>query len=321
MVKVFVTTLESGYAACIAQGFEFLHSGAFISPSDRICIKPNLTFPVFRQGVMTNPEALEALIVYLKHFTDRITICESDSGGYNRFSMDHVFQTTGITKFAKHYGIRVVNMSYSSSRPIHFRYHLKKFSIPLPTLILDECDLFITVPVPKVHANTGVSLSLKNQWGIIQEPALRLKLHPYFREVIYQVNKALPRSIAFVDGKYGLTRNGPMRGDALKLNWVLIGDDLFYVDFAVAEIMGLNPFTIPYLNYILHREGITSLDGVQFNQDHKSFVTERFYLHREWTDLPGVMTFNSRALAYIGYESALAKPLHWLLYKFREPFY
>jgi len=212
-------------------------------------------------------------------------------------------------------------MSFSASRLIHFRYHFKKFSLPLPTLLLDETDLFITMPVPKVHANAGVSLSLKNQWGIIQEPALRLKLHPYFREVIYQVNKALPKTIAVVDGKYGLTRNGPMRGDALELNWVLVGDNLFYVDFVLTEMMGLNPFKIPYLNYILHREGIRSLEGVQFNQDHKSFMKELFYLDREWTDLPGVLTFNSRCLAYVGYESALAQPLHWLLYKFREPFY
>ncbi len=320
-MKVFVNSLVSGYAECIAQGFQFLRNGGSISRSDHVCVKPNLTFPVFRHGVMTNPEAIEALIVYLKNFTDNITICESDSGGYNRFSMDEVFERTGIAKFAKHHGARIVNMSFSPSRPIHFQYHFKKFSVPLPTLLLDETDLFITMPVPKVHANTGVSLSLKNQWGVIQEPALRLKLHPHFREVIYQVNKALPKTIAVVDGKYGLTRNGPLRGDALELNWVLVGDNLFYVDFAVTEMMGLNPFKIPYLNYILHREGIRSLEGVQFNQDHKSFMKERFYLDREWTDIPGVLTFNSRLLAYVGYESALAKPLHWLLYKFREPFY
>jgi len=319
--RLYIAHLDRAYSDVIQKGFEWVAHGTGLRPGDHIAIKPNLTFPVFRPGVMTNPEAIEALIVYLKNYTDNITICESDSGGYNRFSMDEVFQRTGIAQFAKRYGVRIVNMSFSPSRPINFRYHFKKFSVPLPALLLDETDLFITMPVPKVHANTGVSLSLKNQWGAIQEPAMRLKLHPYFREVIYQVNKALPKTIAVVDGKYGLTRNGPLRGDALELNWVLVGDNLFYVDFVLTEMMGLNPFKIPYLNYILHREGIRSLEGVQFNQDHKSFMKELFYLDREWTDLPGVLTFNSRCLAYVGYESALAQPLHWLLYKFREPFY
>jgi uncharacterized protein (DUF362 family) len=320
-VKIFVSSLGSGYAECLARGFQFVCNGTSISRSDHVCVKPNLTFPIFRPGVMTTPEAIETLIVYLKNYTDNITLCESDSGGYNRFSMYEVFEKTGIAKFASRYGIRIVNMSFSPSRPIHFQYQFKKFSVPIPTLLLDETDLFITMPVPKVHANAGVSLSLKNQWGVIQEPALRLKLHPYFREVIYQINKALPKTIAVVDGKYGLTRNGPMKGDMRDLNWMLVGDNLFYVDFAVTEMMGLNPFKVPYLSYILRKEGIRSLEGVQFNQDHKLFVKERFYLKREWTDFPGVLTFNSRFLAYVGYESALAKPLHWLLYKFREPFY
>jgi uncharacterized protein (DUF362 family) len=319
--RIFVSRLESGYTKPFQEAFEWLRLGSAIKYGDAVVIKPNLTFPVFRPGVMTNPEAIEAMIIYLKNYTNNITIGESDSGGYNRFSMDEVFERTGIAKIAKHHGVRIVNMSFSPSRPIHFQYHFKKFSVPIPTLLLDETDLFVTMPVPKVHANAGVSVSLKNQWGVIQEPALRLKLHPYFREVIYQVNKALPKTIAVVDGKYGLTRNGPLKGDALELNWVLVGDNLFYVDFAVTEMMGLNPFKIPYLNYILRREAIPSLEGVQFNQDHKSFIKERFYLEREWTDLPGVLTFNSRFLAYVGYESALAKPLHWLLYKFREPFY
>ncbi len=288
---------------------------------DRVAIKPNLTFPTFRKGVMTNPEALEAVILYLKQFTDRITVCESDSGGYNRFSMDEVFAQTGIAEFAQRHGVTIVNMSYSPSRPIHVRSGLRRLSVPLPTLLLDETDLFITMPVPKVHANAGVSLSLKNQWGVIQQPAQRLKLHPYFNEVIYEVNRALPRSIAVFDGKYGLNRNGPMRGDELELNWLLVSDNLFVADAVVAEIMGFDWRDIPHLRYALRKEGIESFDGVKFNTDRHAYKQHKFYLQREWTDYPGVFTFNSRLMAYIGYESILAKPLHWLLYLFREPFY
>ena len=186
---------------------------------------------------------------------------------------------------------------------------------------MDETDLFITMPVPKVHCNTGVSISLKNQWGIIQKPELRLKLHPYFNEVIYHVNKALPKTISVVDGRYGLTRSGPMRGDVVDLNWILIGESSFYVDYIVSELMGIDYRTIPHLKYAFRKEGIGSLDNVEFNTSHKQFVSDRFYLQRAWTDYPGVLTFNSRVLAYLGYESILAHPLHWLLYRVREPFY
>lgn len=316
--RVFIHKLTNSLDDLIAKGFSFLGDRASLKWGDRVSIKPNLTFPEFRKGVMTNPETIEAVIRYLKNFTDQITICESDSGGYNRFSMDEVFHRTGISEFAKRHGVRVVNMSHSSSRPVQSG---KGFSVPLPRFLLDETDLFVTLPVPKVHSNAIVSLGLKNQWGIIQQPKLRLKLHPYLKEVIYSINKALPQIISLVDGKYGLNRNGPMRGDVVELGWMLLSDDVFVADYVVAEMMGFDWREIPYLRYAFEKEGIDSLAGVTFNDDYRSFVNNLFYLEREWTDYPGVLTFNSRLLAYVGYQSMLARPLHWLLYRFREPFY
>ena len=319
--KIYIDGINGHYLQTIRKGMDWISLSKKLKWGDSVSIKPNLTFPTFRKGVMTNPEALEALIVYLKDYTDRITICESDSGGYNRFSMDKVFRATGIYGMTRRYGVRVVNMSYEPSRQIQVHFGISKLSVPLPTLLLDETDLFITMPVPKVHSNTIVSIAIKNQWGVIQEPSLRLKLHPYFKEVIYQVNKALPKTIAIVDGKYGLTRSGPMIGDIVNLNWILLADNIFYTDYVVTELMGLDYRKIQYLKYIFEKERINSLKGVEFNTDYSKFKKENFYLKRKWTDYPGVFTFNSRLLAYIGYESFLAKPLHWLLYRFREPFY
>jgi uncharacterized protein (DUF362 family) len=319
--RIYVHALEGGYDKCLREGFSFLGDAGLVRPSDRVAIKPNLTFPVFRKGVMTNPDAVEALVIYLKQFTNHITICESDSGGYNRFSMDEVFTTTGLSDMAKRYDISIVNMSHAPSRPIRFRRRFRQLSIPLPTLLLDETDLFITMPVPKVHSNTGVSISLKNQWGVIQQPELRLRLHPYFNEVVYQINKALPRSISIVDGKYGLTRSGPMRGDVLELGWLLMGDDIYAVDLVVCTLMGHDYRKVPHLRHAFVKERLAPIDQLTFNADYKQFISNGFYLERAWTDYPGYVTFKSRCLAYVGYESALAKPLHWLLYKFREPFY
>jgi uncharacterized protein (DUF362 family) len=317
-MKVFIDSLAGGYEAPISKGFDYLGLSGRLRASDRIAIKPNLTFPQYRKGVMTNPEAVEALVIYLKDFTSNITICEADSGGYNRFSMDEVFATTGLLAMADRYGVKIVNLSHVKSRPIRFPYRWRTLTVPLPLLLLDETDLFITMPVPKVHSNTGISLSLKNQWGIIQQPEMRLKLHPYFNEVIYQINKALPRAISVVDGKYGLTRNGPMLGDDVELNWIVIGDNVFCVDEIVCRMMGFNPGHIPHLKHALRRERHGTVD---VNVDYRQFVSDCFYLERKWTDYPGWLTFHSRTLAYVGYESAFARPLHWLLYRFREPFY
>ena len=320
--KVFLSSLKNGYNESLRDGVHWTGSLQTLRSTSKVCVKPNLTFPTFREGVMTNPEALEALVVLLKSCTDHITICESDSGGYNRFSMNEVFEATGIKEMAKRYGVRIVNLSYAPSRPINVLCGRRTISVPLPTMLLDETDLFITMPVPKIHMNTGVSLSLKNQWGIIQIPSLRLKLHPYFDEIIYAVNKALPKSVIVIDGKFGLTRSGPLKGDVIPLDWLLVSSNMFAADFVCCSLMGIDPFSVPHLKYALEKEGIADWSAIETNCDPCEFVAkEKFYLERRWTDYPGLLAFRSRPLAYLAYESPLAGVLHWLLYRFREPFY
>jgi len=319
--RIFISSLDDGYLAAIQEGLEWVRLGLKLKWGDAVCVKPNLTFPTYREGAMTNPRALEALVIHLKNFTDKITICESDAGGYNRFSMDEVFRKTGIAEFARQHGVRICNMSLVQSRSVSCQIGRRKLYFPLPSFLLDEVDLFVTMPVPKVHCNTIVSLALKNQWGLIQDPALRLRLHPFFKEVIYEINKLLPRAFAVVDGKFGLDCNGPLRGESVELNWLLAGDDVYYTDYVVSQIMGIDYRKVPHLKFVFRRERIDSLQDVEFNQDYRRFKKRSFRLCREWTDYPGLLTFNSRLLAYIGYESILARPLHRLLYKFREPFY
>ncbi len=320
MSRIYIENIGDRYDDPLERGFKYLGAGGRLRSSDRIIIKPNLTFPTFRKGVMTSVEAVESLVRYLRDYTNHITICESDSGGYNRFSMDEVFRAVGLTEVARKYDARIINLSHQPSRNIRVRTPLRRLSVPLPAEMLDGSDLFITMPVPKVHANTKVSIALKNQWGVIQQPDLRLKLHPYFKQVIYEVNRALPNPIAIVDGRYGLTENGPMRGQPVELNWLMVSDNLYYTDMAVSALIGFNWREISYLRYAFRREGIDSLDGVTCNTDISQFGVQ-FRLRRTLTDYPGLFTFHSRTLAYVGYESALARPLHWLLYRVREPFY
>ena len=163
--KIFISSLDNNYLAKIQEGLSYIDMASRIKPGDTVFIKPNLTFPYYKEGVMTTPEILEDLIISLKDYSSKIIIGESDGGGYNRFSMDEVFEKTGLKLIAKKHNVRLVNLSNIESRSICFRYREKEFVVPLPSLLLDEVQVFITVPVPKVHSNTGVSMSIKNQWG------------------------------------------------------------------------------------------------------------------------------------------------------------
>ena len=319
--RVFLHSLGDDYLSVIRQGFEWMGLGARLKRGNTVFIKPNLTFPIFRKGVMTNPDCIEAIVVALKDYTDRIVIGEADSGGYNRFSIDAVLEKTGIKNLETKYGIRVVNLSHLPWRNIHFRYQRRWVQVPFSALLLDEIDLFVTVPVPKVHMNSGVSMAVKNQWGCIPEPSVRLKLHPMLEKVLYEINNRLPPSLVVIDGKYGLNHCGPMEGDPVELDWLMVANDPYVADIACCHLMQIDPRKISYLRYREREEAPLGLGEITFNNDWKPFVREKFYLTRKWTDYPGLLAFHSRFLAYIAYHSPLSTLLHKLLYMFRKPLY
>ncbi len=320
-VNIFIEKNDKEYLEVIRKGLSHLRIEKKIKPGDTVFIKPNLTFPHYREGVMTRPISVENLICALKDYTQNIIIGESDGGGYNKFSMENVFEKTGLADIAKKHNVKLVNLSKLPSMDISFEYKKKLISVPLPTLLLDDVDLFITMPVPKVHANTGVSMSIKNQWGCIQDPSMRLQLHPFFKKVIYEINQALRVGVSFIDGEFGLTRNGPMRGDPVKLGWMLLADNIICADIVCCKIMGIDSSRIDYLNFYGKNQRVPKIEEMVFNQNYKIFIGPQFYLKRDFWDYPGLFAFRSSFLAYVAYHSPFADILHKGLYLFREKFY
>jgi len=312
---------RTSYLEVVREGLDFIQLHKLVKPDTRVFIKPNLTYPTFRPGVMTSPEAVEAAILALREYTANIYIGDSDSGGYNRFSMDQVYNETGLRGFADKYQVEVINLSKLERRTIHFYYEGKEFSLGLPRLLTDEIDLLVTMPVPKVHVNTGVSLTLKNQWGCIPENEDRLKLHPYLPGILLEVNKAVNAKVAIIDGRYGLNLNGPMNGIPVELDWLLVTDDIGAGAMLGCKLMQIDPDDIRHLRYARQQGYIPEMDDILLNQDLQPFIKDKFVLHRKLTDYPGFLAFHNPMLAWLAYFSPLSDLLHRVLYLFREPLY
>ena len=311
----------SAYGPVIEETLEQIGFFKTVPAGARVFLKPNLTFPEFRPGVMTSLDCLRAVTVCLIGHGYKVIIGEADSGGYNRFSIDEVFKGMGIDKLAAETGAEIVNVSFTEPEWIEVRAGWRRLRVPVPRLLTQEIDAFITLPVPKIHMNTQVSMSIKNQWGCIQEPTVRLKLHPYFAEVMYEFNSRLPQAYSIIDGRYGLNRTGPMLGDVVDMNFVLGSNDLVAADRVCCRIMQIDEARVKYLQYFRSRGWWSAFEDIRLNDDIARFQKEKFFLVRKWTDYPGLICFNNAFLAWLGYHSPLAGFAHWLLYLFREPFY
>lgn len=315
--------VNDDYLKVIQDGLAYIKFDELLkrSKDSKVFIKANLTFPEYRRGVMTSIPAVEAAILAIREYTPNIYIGDSDSGGYNPFSMRTVYENTGLRAFAEKYNVHVVNLSDGPRKPIHFHYGGRSFDLNLPVLLTDDVDMTITMPVPKIHMNTGVSLGFKNQWGCIPEPQDRLKLHPFLHHVLVEVNRAIKTTVVIMDGKYGLNVSGPMKGEVVELNWVLVTNALGVSERLATALMGIEMEKIRHLRYAKSQGMIPDMKDIQLNQPYEPFVRQRFYLKRKWTDWPGYLAFNNPFLAWLAYFSPLSDLLHKILYLFREPFY
>ena len=320
--RAFIGSLTgAGYLELIRQGLDWIGFGNAVSRQSRVFVKPNLTFPSYRPGVMTSPDAVEAALTAILDYTPRVYVGDADSGGYNPFSMDEVYRETGLVERAARLGVSIVNLSREARSPTELSVGRRRLRVELPRLLTEEIDLLVTVPVPKMHANSTVSLTFKNQWGCIPEPRDRLRLHPYLAEVLVGLNRAVRAGPAIVDGRFGLTEGGPMRGRAVPLDWVVVTGDIGTGARVTCELMQVPLDRARHLRHARMRGLIPDLADVQLNTDLRPFLRERFVLRRAWTDYPGWLAFRSRPLAYLAYFSPLAGVLHRLLYLVREPFY
>lgn len=319
--RTFIASLDAGYRGVVEGALEGVGFFDDVKPGGVVFLKPNLTFPEFRPGVMTSLECVEAVTECLIGRGYVVVIGEADSGGYNRFAMEFVFDRIGLRALADRLGARLVNLSFTEPEMMPVSARGRRLSVPVPRLLLREIDAFITLPVPKIHMNTLVSMSIKNQWGCIQEPSERLKFHPYLAEVMYELNRQLPHAYSLIDGRYGLNRSGPMKGDVVELGWLLASNDLVAADRVCCRLMQVDERQVGYLRYFEKKGWWTPYDAIRVNRDLAPFLREKFYLERAWTDYPGLACFKSASLAWLGYRSPLAGLLHRGLYLFREPFF
>jgi uncharacterized protein (DUF362 family) len=112
-------------------------------------------------------------------------------------------------------------------------------------------DYLVSMPKMKTHHWAGVTLSLKNMFGVVPGSCYgwpKNALHwAGIDRAILDINAAVRPDFAIVDGIIGMEGNGPIQGQSKPCGVLVLGDDPVAVDSTCARIMGLNPEKIAYL--------------------------------------------------------------------------
>jgi uncharacterized protein (DUF362 family) len=114
-----------------------------------------------------------------------------------------------------------------------------------------NADVVISMPKLKTHHWVGVTLSLKNLFGVLPGIFYGWPKNPlHMRGIpnsIIDLALTVPVHYAIVDGVIGMEGDGPIMGTAKPVGVVIMGRHLLAVDCTAAMIMGFDPRKIPYL--------------------------------------------------------------------------
>jgi uncharacterized protein (DUF362 family) len=120
----------------------------------------------------------------------------------------------------------------------------------LPKTVLGV-DFLVSMPKLKTHHWAGVTLSLKNMFGIVPGSCYgwpKNVLHwAGIDRSILDINAAARPDFAIVDGVVGMEGNGPIQGTPKASGVLIFGNDPVAVDATCCRVMGLNPERVKYL--------------------------------------------------------------------------
>jgi uncharacterized protein (DUF362 family) len=120
----------------------------------------------------------------------------------------------------------------------------------LPKTVLGA-DFFVSMPKLKTHHWAGVTLSMKNLFGIVPGscygwPKNILHWAGIDRSIL-DINAAARPDFVIVDGILAMEGNGPIQGNPKHTGVLLFGDDPVAADSTACRVMGLRPEKVDYL--------------------------------------------------------------------------
>lgn len=120
----------------------------------------------------------------------------------------------------------------------------------LPRTVL-EADFIVSMPKIKTHHWSGVTLSMKNMFGVV--PGVKYGwpkniLHwKGIEQSIVDICATVPIHFVIADGIVAMEGNGPLAGSPRPLGKVVLANDPVAADATCARLMGLVPERVPHI--------------------------------------------------------------------------
>jgi uncharacterized protein (DUF362 family) len=256
----------------------------------KVVLKPNLVEFDPAGVINTHPAVIAAAVEAFRGLGAREVVVAEGPG--HRRDTEHLVAASGLFRTLTDLGARYVDLNHDDARAVTLRSRFTDLGrLHLPETILDA-DLIVSMPKLKTHHWAGVTLSLKNMFGIV--PGMiygwpKNVLHwAGIHESVVDINSSLPvPQFAIVDGIVGMEGNGPIQGDPKPCGALVFGDDLVAVDATAARLMSIEPRKIKYLEHAARFLGNVEYEQIAQIGESLESLRKQFRVTQHFESLRG----------------------------------
>jgi uncharacterized protein (DUF362 family) len=214
-----------------------------------ILLKPNLVDYI--PGVEINTHSLlvtAAVECFRRLGAKRVTVAEGP--GHQR-DTQLVLRATGLEQLLKEQRIPFVDLNRDEIVKTRLRADYSRLEhLWLPRTVLGA-DFIVSMPKVKTHHWSGVTLSMKNMFGVV--PGVKYGwpknlLHwRGIQQSIVDLVATVPIHFVIADAIVCMEGNGPLAGTGRRLERIILADDPVAADATCARLMGLLPERVPHI--------------------------------------------------------------------------
>ena len=235
---------------------------AFVKPGDRVLLKPNmLTGARPTKECTTRKEIVYCVAQMVMEAGGKPFIGDSPAFG----SAHGVAKQNGYLELIEELDIPLIEFHgkrYETESDNYKNLRLSKEAM--------EADVVINLPKVKSHIQLTMTLGVKNLFGCVPGKMKAWwhmeagKEPETFADMLIETAKAIAPDLTIIDGIIGHEGNGPSGGEPKDLGVLGASADVFALDRAMVDILGVEPELVPTVALSMKKNLCSTVEAIDF---------------------------------------------------------
>lgn len=260
---------------------EMMEAAGFSVRGKSVFVKPSFVYPArppLNRAVNTQPEVVGGVVHALRDLgASRVWVGEDCLVGPSQAG----FVAMGVLPYLR-----------GAAEPVYLQDE-PRVEVKVPEALIEDrfllprrfldADLFVSLPKLKVNMYATVTLSVKNNIGLLLARDRLTNHHYHIHRKIADLYRTRPPDFVIADAVQAGEGQGPMHAEPAPLHVLIGGGNGLAADVVSCALMGYDPAEVAHLRF-LHERGLGPLELSEIDVAGEQLLHRRRRLLRPHTD-------------------------------------